>query len=179
MPLRIISAEERLAESRGIKAAIFGGSGQGKTSLLWTLPADRTIFMDLEAGDLAVEGWTGDTIRPRTWQECRDFAAFIGGPNPALRDDQPYSPAHYAAACEQFGDPAKLDRYETLFVDSISVAGRLCFQWCRGQAEAFSEKSGKPDIRGAYGLHGREMIASAAHAWQEHHLCRDPRRKTR
>ena len=163
MALRIISAEERLAESRGIKAAIFGGSGQGKTSLLWTLPADRTIFMDLEAGDLAVEGWTGDTIRPRTWQECRDFAAFIGGPNPALRDEQPYSPAHYAAACEQFGDPAKLDRYETLFVDSISVAGRLCFQWCRGQSEAFSEKSGKPDIRGAYGLHGREMIAWLTH----------------
>ncbi|MFN7288770.1 MAG: ATP-binding protein [bacterium] len=163
MPLRIISAEERLAESRGIKAAIFGGSGQGKTSLLWTLPADRTIFMDLEAGDLAVEGWTGDTIRPRTWQECRDFAAFIGGPNPALRDDQPYSPAHYAAACEQFGDPASLDRYETVFVDSISVAGRLCFQWCRGQPEAFSEKSGKPDIRGAYGLHGREMIAWLTH----------------
>jgi hypothetical protein len=163
MALKIISAEERLAESRGIKAAIFGGSGQGKTSLLWTLPADRTIFMDLEAGDLAVEGWTGDTIRPRTWQECRDFAAFIGGPNPALRDDQPYSPAHYASACEQFGDPAKLDRYETLFVDSISVAGRLCFQWCRGQSEAFSEKSGKPDIRGAYGLHGREMIAWLTH----------------
>jgi hypothetical protein len=163
MALKIISAEERLAESRGIKAAIFGGSGQGKTSLLWTLPADRTIFMDLEAGDLAVEGWTGDTIRPRTWQECRDFAAFIGGPNPALRDEQPYSPAHYASACEQFGDPAKLDRYETLFVDSISVAGRLCFQWCRGQSEAFSEKSGKPDIRGAYGLHGREMIAWLTH----------------
>ena len=163
MALKIISAEERLAESRGIKAAIFGGSGQGKTSLLWTLPADRTIFMDLEAGDLAVEGWTGDTIRPRTWQECRDFAAFIGGPNPALRDEQPYSPAHYAAACEQFGDSAKLERYETLFVDSISVAGRLCFQWCRGQSEAFSEKSGKPDIRGAYGLHGREMIAWLTH----------------
>jgi hypothetical protein len=163
MALKIISAEERLAESRGIKAAIFGGSGQGKTSLLWTLPADRTIFMDLEAGDLAVEGWTGDTIRPRTWQECRDFAAFIGGPNPALRDEQSYSPAHYAMACEQFGDPAKLDRYETLFVDSISVAGRLCFQWCRGQPEAFSEKNGKPDIRGAYGLHGREMIAWLTH----------------
>ncbi|MCA3278962.1 MAG: ATP-binding protein [Roseomonas sp.] len=163
MALKIISAEERLAESRGIKAAIFGGSGQGKTSLLWTLPADRTIFMDLEAGDLAVEGWTGDTIRPRTWQECRDFAAFIGGPNPALRDEQSYSPAHYAMACEQFGDPATLDRYETLFVDSISVAGRLCFQWCRGQPEAFSEKSGKPDIRGAYGLHGREMIAWLTH----------------
>ena len=160
---RIISADERLAEQRGIKACIFGGSGQGKTSLLWTLLASTTLFMDLEAGDLAVEGWTGDTIRPRTWQECRDFAAFIGGPNPALRDDQPYSPAHHAAVCERFGDPALLDRYETIFIDSITVAGRLCFQWCRGQPEAFAEKTAKPDIRGAYGLHGREMIGWLTH----------------
>ena len=160
---RIITADERQAEPRGVKACIFGGSGQGKTSLLWTLLASTTLFMDLEAGDLAVEGWGGDTIRPRTWQECRDFAAFIGGPNPALRDDQPYSPAHYAAVCEQFGDPALLTRYETVFIDSITVAGRLCFQWCRGQPEAFAEKTGKPDIRGAYGLHGREMISWLTH----------------
>ena len=163
MALRIITAEERLAEIRMIKAAIFGGSGQGKTSLLWTLLASTTLFFDLEAGDLAVEGWPGDTIRPRTWQECRDFAVFIGGPNPALRDDQPYSAAHHAAVCERFGDPASLDRYDTVFIDSITVAGRLCFQWCRGQPEAFSEKTGKPDIRGAYGLHGREMIAWLTH----------------
>jgi hypothetical protein len=102
-------------------------------------------------------------MRPRTWQECRDLAAFIGGPNPALRDDQPYSPAHFAAVCTAFGDPAQMDRYTTIFVDSITVAGRLCFQWCRGQPEAFSEKTGKPDIRGAYGLHGREMIAWLTH----------------
>jgi hypothetical protein len=47
-----------------------------------------------------------------------------------------------------------LDRYETIFIDSITVAGRLCLQWCRGQPEAFSERTGKPDLRGAYGLHG-------------------------
>jgi hypothetical protein len=87
---------------------------------------------------------------------------FIGGPNPALRDDQPYSPAHFAAVCEVRRSGA-LDRYETVFIDSITVAGRLCFQWCKGQPEAFSEKTGKPDIRGAYGLHGREMIAWLTH----------------
>lgn len=163
MTLRIITADERLAEQRMLKLAIFGGSGQGKTSLLWTLPASTTLFMDLEAGDLAIEGWAGDTIRPRTWQECRDFAAFIGGPNPALRDDQPYSQTHYDTVCRQFGDPALLHRYESVFVDSITVAGRLCFQWCRGQPEAHSDKTGKPDIRGAYGLHGREMIAWLTH----------------
>ena len=163
MALRIITADERLAIERMIKVAIFGASGSGKTSLLWTLLATTTLFWDLEAGDLAVEGWPGDTVRPRTWEECRDLAAFIGGPNPALRDEQPYSQAHYTSVCAKFGDPASLDRYETLFIDSITVAGRLCLQWCRGQPEAFSERTGKPDVRGAYGLHGREMIAWLTH----------------
>jgi hypothetical protein len=39
----------------------------------------------------------------------------------------------------------------------------LCFQWCKGQPQAFSERSGKPDMRGAYGLHGQEMIAWLTH----------------
>lgn len=163
MSLPIISADQRLAEKRGIKGCIFGKSGIGKTSLLWTLDAQSTLFFDLEAGDLAIEGWTGDSIRPKTWPECRDFAVFIGGPNPALRDDQVYSQSHYDAVCERFGNPAELDRYETIFIDSITVAGRLCFQWCKGQPQAFSERSGKPDMRGAYGLHGQEMIAWLTH----------------
>ena len=161
--LPIITADQRMAESRGIKGVIFGRSGIGKTSLLWTLRNSTTLFFDLEAGDLAIEGLAVDAIRPRTWTECRDFAVFIGGPNPALRDDQVYSAAHYAAVCRKFGDPAALDKYDTVFIDSITVAGRLCFQWCKGQPEAHSEKTGKPDVRGAYGLHGREMIAWLTH----------------
>jgi hypothetical protein len=161
--LQIITADQRLAEPRGIKAAIFGKAGIGKTTLLMTLHSTTALFFDLEAGDLAVEGWPGDSMRPRTWEECRDLACFIGGPNPALRDDQAYSAADYARVCETFGDPAQLDRYQTIFVDSITVAGRLCLQWCRGQPEAFAERTGKPDLRGAYGLHGREMIAWLTH----------------
>ena len=161
--LPIISADERLAERRGIKGCIFGKSGIGKTSLLWTLDAPSTLFFDLEAGDLAIEGWPGDTIRPRTWTECRDFAVYIGGPNPALREDQVYSQAHFEAVSERFGDPAALDKYRTVFIDSITVAGRLCFQWCKGQPQAISERTGKPDMRGAYGLHGQEMIAWLTH----------------
>ena len=37
MALRIITADERQAEARGIKAVIFGKSGIGKTYLLLTL----------------------------------------------------------------------------------------------------------------------------------------------
>ncbi len=161
--MAIIAAEQRLSEDRGIKGCIFGKSGIGKTSLLWTLPPEKTLFFDLEAGDLAIEGWQGDTIRPRTWQACRDVACFIGGSNPALRDDQCYSQAHYQAVCQQLGDPKILDKYDTIFIDSITVAGRLCFNWCKGQPQAFSERTGKPDMRGAYGLHGQEMIAWLTH----------------
>src|SRR5690606_33546767 len=95
MALPIIGADERLAQRKGIKGVIFGRSGIGKTSLLWTLNASTTLFLDLEAGDLAVEGLEIDTLRPRTWMECRDFAVFIGGPNPALREEQPQSPATF------------------------------------------------------------------------------------
>lgn len=155
--MHIIKASERMQERGGIKAALFGPSGIGKTTLLRTLPEDTTLFFDLEAGDLAVEGWQGDAIRPRTWDDCRTLAALIGGPNPALRDEQPYSRAHFEhvnkdGLAEQFAG------YETIFIDSITVAGRLCFQWATGQPEAFSDRTGKPDTRGAYGLHGREML---------------------
>ncbi|MGS4947345.1 ATP-binding protein [Meridianimarinicoccus sp. RP-17] len=163
MSLPIITADDRLAEVRGVKAAIFGPPGIGKTTLLRTLNSTTSLFFDLEAGDLAIEGLAIDTIRPRTWRECRDFAVFIGGPNPALRKDQPYSEDHYQAICKKYGDPKVLEKYDTVFIDSITVAGRLCFQWCKGQPEAHSEKTGKPDIRGAYGLHGREMIAWLTH----------------
>ena len=159
----IITADQRLAEVRGVKAAIFGASGAGKTTLLRTLNSTTTLFFDLEAGDLAIEGLAIDTIRPRTWAECRDFAVFIGGPNPALRKEQSYSQDHFEAVCGKYGDPRALEKYDTVFINSITVAGRLCFQWCSGQAEAFSEKTGKADVRGAYGLHGREMIAWLTH----------------
>lgn len=163
MALPIITADQRLAEQRGIKGAIFGKSGIGKTTLLRTLNANSTLFMDLEAGDLAIEGWEGDSIRPRTWEECRDFAVFIGGPNPSLREGQAYSPTHFDEVCKRFGNPSALDRYDTVFIDSITVAGRLCFQYCKGQPESFSDKTGRPDVRGTYGLHGREMIGWLTH----------------
>ena len=67
--LKIISAEERLAEKRGHKIVIAGKSGVGKTSLVRTLNTDTTLFMDLEAGDAAIEGVKVDVLRPKTWQD--------------------------------------------------------------------------------------------------------------
>ncbi|MBQ9453182.1 MAG: ATP-binding protein [Desulfovibrio sp.] len=156
--LKIIGADQRMAEQGGIKGVIFGPAKIGKTSLLWTLDPATTLFVDLEAGGLSVQGWGGDSVEVRDWEYARDLACFLGGPTPAMRADQPYSQAHYDYVCQSFGDPGVLAKYQTIFVDSITVASRLAYQWASGQPAAFSEKTGKPDTRGAYGLLGKEMI---------------------
>lgn len=163
MAFPIISADERLAEKRGVKLVMLGKSGIGKTTQLKTLPEPSTLFVDAESGDLAVQDWRGDTVRPKTWPEFRDLAVFLAGPNRALPDDQPFSPAHFEHVCQQYGDPAQLAKYDTYFVDSITVLSRLCFAWCKTQPQALSEKTGKPDTRGAYGLLGIEMLTALTH----------------
>lgn len=154
----IITADERMAAKDGIKGVIFGPAKIGKTSLLWTLDPAQTLFLDLEAGGLSVRGWGGDSLEVRDWETARDVACLLGGPNPAMRADQPYSEEHHRYVLERYGDPGAAEKYRTLFIDSITVASRLCFQWATGRPEAFSEKTGRPDLRGAYGLLGKEMI---------------------
>jgi hypothetical protein len=158
MGLTIITADERMAERRGVKALILGPPGVGKTSLLRTIDPASTLFIDLEAGDLAVQDVAVDQLRPQTWGECRDLAAYLAGPNKNARPKDLYGEQHYAHACERFGSPDALEKYSTIFIDSITVAGRLCFAWSEQQPEAFTSK-GERDTRGAYGLHGRELIA--------------------
>lgn len=155
--LKIITADQRLAEKSGAKILLVGPSKVGKTSLLRTIDPNRTLFIDLEAGDLAVKDVPVDTLRPASWDQCLDLACFLTGPNPALPPTACYSQAHYDAIRANFEDLA-LDKYDAFIVDSLTVAGRLCFRWSEQQPEATSERTGKKDIRGAYGLHGREMI---------------------
>lgn len=161
--LPIISVDERLKQKRGVKIVMLGVSGIGKTSQLKTLPEQTTLFVDLEAGDLAVRDWKGDTIRPKTWPEFRDLVVFLAGPNPALPAEAPYSQAHFAHVCEQYGDPAQLAKYDCYFVDSITVLARLALIWAKSQPQAISERTGKPDMRGAYGLLGTEMLSALTH----------------
>jgi AAA domain len=153
--MQIISADERLRERRGAKVLLLGPTGIGKTWQLRTLDPARTLFVDIEAGDLAVLDLPVDTIRVEEWPTARDLACKIGGPNKSFPPTACYSPAHYEAVGGALED---LDRYETIFVDSLTAGSRLSFRHAEQQPEAFSERTGKKDVRGTFGLHGREMV---------------------
>lgn len=152
--MKIITADERMAQKRYVKGALFGEHGIGKTSLLKTLDPATTLFLDLEGGDLAVQDVPVDQIKISTWQEAQNMACLTTGPNLSKRPDQIYSQEHY----DYIEKAIDMNKYQTIFWDSISVASRLCWQWATGQPDAFSDKTGKPDNRGAYGLVGRELV---------------------
>jgi hypothetical protein len=155
-----VGPAERLAEPRGPKVLIVGVTGVGKTSLLRTLSPralERTLFVDAEAGDLAVAGLEVASVRPRLWSACRDIACALGGANPALPSSAPYSQAHFDAVV---ADPVMggLARYDIAFVDSLTEISRQCRVWAEQQPESFTDR-GKKDLRGTYGLVARELIA--------------------
>lgn len=173
--LKIISAAERLAQKSPCNIALFAPYGWGKTFQARTLDPESTLVIDAEAGTLALNGnkpdgsdaWKGATLDVREaattagvhpWELMRAIACLIGGADPAAAPGAPYSAEAFAAYEGALGAASQFETYQTIFVDSITVASRHAFAWSQRQPEAVSEKTGKPDTRGAYGLMGREMI---------------------
>ncbi len=156
MALQIITADQRIADAT-VKGQIWGPAGIGKTTLLKTLQASTCLCVSAEGGLISVQRddefgprYAGDTIEPRGWLEVGQITDGFCGPI-----DRPF-----ASAAER---PGPLQKYQTVFIDSTSVISNWCFAWAQTQPDAFSEKktlangNPAPDIRGAYGLLGREM----------------------
>lgn len=156
--LQIISADERMQAraQQGAKILICGPAGIGKTTLLKTLDPETTLFMDFEAGDLALGDFPVDQVSPKTWDECRNLACYLSGGDPQAAADAVYGQQHYDYCVGLYGD-TDINKYRTYYVDSLSVASRLCLAWAQQQPEATNAK-GVPDMRAAYGILGKELI---------------------
>jgi hypothetical protein len=165
MALRIVSADERLSAA-GVKTtmAIFGPSGVGKTSLLKSLPPAETLCIDLEAGMKSVQDWPGDSIPVRTFADALDIGCLVGGVNPSADPSGFFSEAHYQHLRESYPELVQMIAGKRIiFVDSITDLTRQAMAWAKTRPEAFSDKTGKPDTRGAYGLLAREVIGLLKH----------------
>ena len=159
MTMQLLDAPARLSEPLHPKVLIAGPTAVGKTSLLKTLSPEQlstTLLVDLEAGDFPVASLPVASVRPRTWEDCRDIACAVGGPDPARAPGTPYSQGHYDTVIVD-STLASLARYSIIFVDSYTELARRCLTWSVQQPEALTAY-GKKDLRAGYGLHGRELI---------------------
>lgn len=165
MTLHLITADQRLADANTkTTMAIFGPSGVGKTSLLKTLPPAETLSIDLEAGMKSVQDWPGDSIPVRSFGDAVDIGCLVGGVNPAADPNGFFSAGHYQHVAQSYPDLVRLIAGKRIvFVDSITDLTRQAMAWAKLRPEAFSDKTGKPDTRGAYGLLAREVIGLLKH----------------
>ena len=162
MTVKIISPEQRLAEPRGARIVVTGPFGVGKTSLVRTLDPATTLVIDVDNGTLAIDDVPVPHVRPETWPEIRDLIVRIAGPNRSFQPHEPYSQAHFDM-CGGYLPGVESGQIRTIFLDTVSMATRLCHRWASAQPEAFSERSGKPDTRGAYGLLARDFLLALLH----------------
>jgi hypothetical protein len=167
LAIRIVTAEERAASPKS-SLAIFGPYGVGKTSLLKTLPADYTLFLDIEAGMKSVEPWPGASFPVEDFRDFQDFVTLVAGPNPAAAPAQWYSIQHYEHVQSTYAGTIveEYAKKPVIFVDSITKLTRRAMMFAQQQPEAFSEKTGRPDVRGVYGLLARQVIAALEHLQQ-------------
>lgn len=156
--MKITKLSEIQNDQKSVKAVIFGSYGIGKTSLLKTLD-EPTLCLDFEAGLLSVQNWQGDVISVQTWEEARDLACLICGPNPAIKREQVYSEKHYEYSKKKYETLRNLDKYKCIFVDSITVASRLCLEFAKNHPDVMNTKTGRPDVRSAYGILASEMLS--------------------
>ena len=91
MPIKFTTADERLAAPPRTNIVITGAYDAGKTTLARSLPAEETLFIDLEAGTKALADWGGTIIKVREeaaklgvhpWQLARALACIMCGPDP-------------------------------------------------------------------------------------------------
>ncbi len=153
MTVNIVTQDMRAEEETNPTILILGLPGSGKTFLSTTLPAEETLFIDVEGGDASIIGEeVGLTMRPNelykgsenpafskqtTWENMRDIAvALCGATNDSggktkYKVDKyaPYSPEHYNAVVKEWGDKkvkALQDKIKYIYVDSMTKASALC-----------------------------------------------------
>ena len=151
-PLSIGTPSSAAAAER-VSILLLGPPGAGKTTQMRTLDPASTLVLDCEGGLSAVRGWGGRVVKIRDFRHARALVGLIGGPDDSREPTEAFSRSFYEAVVEENGGTFEdlFPGVRTVVFDSLTELSRLAFRWARQQPFALSEKTGKPDLRGAYG----------------------------
>jgi len=193
MTIQITTPDMRAEEELFPTGLILGLPGSGKTHLIKTLPAEETLFIDVEGGDMTIKGDSdvGISIRPQTmyskskdvlfqnqstWENLRDIAVIFCGADINSKEKVkykldryvPYSQQHYDAVFQEWGEKmvnALKNKIKYVYLDTITKASHLCKRYTDAHATSVT-KNGAFDGMGSYGL-TRAELDNFATLWKE------------
>lgn len=157
----------------GCTVVVLAEPGVGKTFQARYLPPG-SVLVDLEGGTLTItrDIVTDDgTIIPRyqgrvisgidTWEQFAALAALIAGPDEHRRPEEFLSRAAWEAAVAAYPEIHQaLEQAPAIFIDSLTWASRLCFEWAKAHPSTWVQKSNRmvQDTWAVYRLLADEMV---------------------
>jgi hypothetical protein len=66
---------------------------------------------------------------------------------------------HYEYCQKKYENLNDLTQYKCIFIDSITVASRLCLEFSKNQPDVMNRKTGRPDVRSTYGILATKMLS--------------------
>jgi len=122
----------------GIKGTIFSSPDQDLWPLIQSLSPANTAMVAVGLGDLTCTRSRGLRLQVGDWSHLTDMAALLGGINPALSGDLPYSRQHHASVLQTYGNRNPMDGIETIWIHGWGI--RAILEWhCLGMS-AWADK---------------------------------------
>lgn len=123
-----------MACQMGVKGVIFADPTQDLGCLVQSLDPEKSALVDVCYGNLFLQNFTGSYFRGSDWASLVRIAAIIGGTNPDLSGDMPFSKHHFASVCQEIGGRNPMDGVETVFVHGLYGLSVLLDWYSQGAA---------------------------------------------
>ncbi|MBF0190253.1 MAG: hypothetical protein HQL99_03765 [Magnetococcales bacterium] len=136
----VIRPNTRQSYAMGVKGIIFAEPTQDFGRLLQSLDPVTSVLVDICYGNLSFQGFKGSRFRGVDWPSLLRIAAIIGGTNPDLSGDMPFSKRHHASVCQKFGGRNPMDGVKTVFIHGLYGCSVLLDWYSQGLASCAEKK---------------------------------------
>ncbi|MBF0186287.1 MAG: hypothetical protein HQL50_00005 [Magnetococcales bacterium] len=102
--------------------------------MIQSLPTTVTLLVNAGLGTIEHGQFPGQTLQAHDWPYLVDLAALIGGGNPSLNGDLPFSSQHHASVLQAVGGIDPTEKVETILIRGWGI--RAILEWhCHGLPE--------------------------------------------